>query len=71
MGEVRYRLHALQQMVEPGITRGEVRHVLETGDVIERTHQTGRPLPTRLLLGWSGDRHCTSSLRTTETRRTM
>lgn len=56
MGEVRYRVHALQQMVERRITRAAVREILEAGEVIEQSHRIGRPLPTRLLLGWNGDR---------------
>lgn len=56
MGSISYRLHALQQMVERGITRADVQRILETGDVIEAAHRRGRPFPTRLLLGWRGDR---------------
>jgi len=56
MGDISYRLHALHQMIERGITRADVGRALTAGDVIETTHRTGRPLPTRLLLGWRGDR---------------
>lgn len=56
MGEISYRLHALQQMFDRGISRAEVRRVIESGEVIEADHRIGRPLPTRLLLGWIDDR---------------
>jgi hypothetical protein len=39
-------------MMERGISRGEVWLVIESGEVIEADHRSGRPLPTRLLLGW-------------------
>lgn len=56
MARISYRLHALQQMVERDISRADVLHVFETGAVIESAHHVGRPLPTRLLLGWASDR---------------
>lgn len=56
MGEISYRLHALQQMFERGMRVADVRGVIESGEVIEAHHHTGRPLPTRLLIGWIDDR---------------
>jgi hypothetical protein len=56
MGEISYRLHALQQMLDRGISRPDVLGVIESGEVIEAAHRTGRPLPTRLLLGRIGGR---------------
>ena len=56
LGEISYRLHALQQMLDRGISRADERGVIESGEVIEASRRTGRPLPTRLLLGWIGDR---------------
>lgn len=56
MGQITYRLHALQQMFDRGINRADVRGVIQSSEVIEASHRTGRPLPTRLLLGWIGDR---------------
>ena len=50
-----YRVHALQRMFERGITEEDVRHVLETGEVIER-YPDDRPYPSRLVLGWRKDR---------------
>ena len=50
-----YRVHALQHMFERGITEEDVRHVLETGEVIER-YPDDRPYPSRLVLGWREDR---------------
>lgn len=46
----------VQQMLDRGISRADVRHVLEVGEVIEAGHRIGKPLPTRLLLGWIDDR---------------
>lgn len=54
--DIRYRTHALQQMAERGIARSEVKHILERGELVEGSHRAGRPFPTRLLLGWSGQR---------------
>lgn len=48
---LRYRLHAIQRMVERGITDGDVRYVVEKGEVIE-SYPDDQPYPTRLLLGW-------------------
>jgi hypothetical protein len=56
MGRISFRLHALQQMVERGISRADVLRVFETGTVIEAAHHAGRPLPTRLVLGWASER---------------
>ncbi len=50
-----YRVHALQRMFERGITEEDVRHVLETGEIIER-YPDDRPYPSQLVLGWREDR---------------
>ncbi|PSO48741.1 MAG: hypothetical protein BRC32_01390 [Actinobacteria bacterium QS_8_72_14] len=56
MAEVQYRLHALRQMVERGISVSQVQQVLTHGEVVEEARRAGRPYPTRLLLGWIHDR---------------
>jgi len=48
-----FRTHALRRMFERGITEGEVRMVLEKGEVI-RDYPDDQPYPSRLLLGWCG-----------------
>lgn len=50
-----FRAHALVRMAEPGISVEEVRTVVAGGDTIEN-YPTDTPYPSRLLLGWSGDR---------------
>lgn len=50
-----FRVHALQRMFRWQITDAEVRQVLETGEVIEEYPQD-RPYPSRLVLGYSGER---------------
>ena len=50
-----FRLYAVQRMFFRGISREEVRQVLESGDVIE-TYAEDVPYPSKLLLGWSGRR---------------
>ncbi|MGH8887932.1 MAG: DUF4258 domain-containing protein [Egibacteraceae bacterium] len=51
-----YRLHAREKMAERRIAPADVRSVLRTGEVIETAHPEGRPFPTRLVLGWAGQR---------------
>lgn len=46
-----FRVHALERMSERGITPVEVRHVIETGVVVE-DYPTDTPYPSRLLLGF-------------------
>lgn len=42
-------------MFERQITTMDVRHVVETGDLIE-SYPDDEPYPSRLLLGWCGSR---------------
>ncbi|MCH7539467.1 MAG: DUF4258 domain-containing protein [Proteobacteria bacterium] len=42
-------------MFQRKISVADVRHVLETGEVIE-SYPEDAPYPSRLLLGWSGTR---------------
>jgi Domain of unknown function (DUF4258) len=47
-----YRVHAIRRMLERQISQGEVRRVIETGEVIAG-YPEDRPYPSRLILGWS------------------
>lgn len=47
-GRLIWRKHALQRMLERGITREEVKHVLSVGEIIA-VYDTDRPLPSALL----------------------
>ena len=42
-------------MFERGIEVSEILEILETGETIAR-YDRDRPYPSRLVLGWSGDR---------------
>lgn len=50
-----FRIHALQRMFQRGVSAEDIRHVLETGDLIE-TYPNDKPFPSRLMLGWRGQR---------------
>lgn len=50
-----YRVHAVERMAERGISEDEVRKVLAEGKEIE-SHPGDFPYPSRLLLGWCGQR---------------
>jgi hypothetical protein len=50
-----FRIHAVQRMFERAISDEDVRHVLEHGDTI-REYPDDTPYPSRLVLGWRGDR---------------
>jgi hypothetical protein len=50
-----YRVHAIERMVERGITHEDVRTVLAEGSEIE-TYPDDGPYPSRLVLGWRGAR---------------
>jgi len=50
-----FRVHALQRMFERRVTEEDVRHVLATGETIER-YPDDQPYPGRLILGWTGNR---------------
>jgi len=52
---ITFRVHAIRRMFERSITEGDVRHVLDTGDVIER-YPDDKPYPSRLVLGFCGGR---------------
>ncbi|MEW5828635.1 MAG: DUF4258 domain-containing protein, partial [Chloroflexota bacterium] len=50
-----FRIHAIQRMFERKITESDVRHVIETGEIIE-DYPSDLPYPSRLILGWQGNR---------------
>jgi hypothetical protein len=50
-----FRVHAIQRMFQNGISEADVRHVLQSGEVIE-DYPTDKPYPSRLVLGWRGSR---------------
>lgn len=50
-----FRVHAIQRMFQRKIGEEEVKAVVATGEVIER-YPEDKPFPSRLMLGWSGDR---------------
>jgi hypothetical protein len=51
------RKHAHERSFQRGIPRDDIRHVLETGEII-REYPGDTPLPSYLVLGWveDGDR---------------
>jgi hypothetical protein len=50
-----FRVHAIQRMYQRVISEVEVRHVIVTGELVE-DYPDDIPYPSRLVLGWSGDR---------------
>ena len=51
-GHIEWQRHALERMMERAISRGIVRKVLLTGEIIE-DYPDDKPFPTALFLGWS------------------
>lgn len=50
-----FRSHAIKRMFERGVVPENVRHVLATGKTI-REYPDDTPYPSRLILGWVGDK---------------
>jgi hypothetical protein len=50
-----FRIHAIERMFQRGISKDDVRSVLEEGQVIEE-YPEDQPCPSRLILGWRGTR---------------
>lgn len=50
-----FRVHALRRMVERQIGKGDIRHVLNTGETVEN-YAEDWPYPSRLILGWCHER---------------
>lgn len=55
IGRLDFRVHALQRMHQRRISKEDVRHVITTGEVIE-DYPNDTPFPSRLMLGWCGER---------------
>jgi Domain of unknown function (DUF4258) len=53
--QVVFRVHAIQRMYQRNISEPEVRHVIATGETVE-DYPDDTPYPSRLLLGWHGQR---------------
>lgn len=53
--KITYRVHAVRRMFERGITEADVHTVLSNGDEIA-AYPDDTPYPSRLLLGWRGDK---------------
>ena len=54
-GNIVWRRHVLEKMLERGIPRNEVLQVLLNGEVIQR-YDEDKPFPSMLVLGFSVDR---------------
>jgi len=54
-GRVKWRLHALQRMLERNIGRADVARAIGCGEVIE-TYPVGKPFPACLILGLAGNK---------------
>jgi len=50
-----FRTHAVQRMFQRKINEQDVRHILIKGETIEE-YSDDVPYPSRLILGWIGDR---------------
>ena len=50
-----FRIHAIQRLFERSIDDIDIRKVLASGETIEN-YPDDTPYPSRLILGWSGDR---------------
>ena len=50
-----FRRHALERMAQRRVTVDDVRRILDSGAVI-REYPDDRPFPSRLTLGWLGER---------------
>ena len=55
MADIRlvFRVHAIQRMFRRGISDEDIRHVLESGEIIQE-YPEDQPYPCRLVLGWRG-----------------
>ena len=53
--KITYRVHAVRRMFERHITDDDVANVLATGEIIAG-YPDDLPYPSKLLLGWRGNR---------------
>ena len=54
-GRLTFRVHAIQRMFEQNLTEADVEQALSSGEDI-RAYPEDKPYPSRLVLGWSGNR---------------
>ena len=50
-GQIEWSRHALEKMIERGISRKNVKEVLLSGEIIEN-YSDDKPYPSALFLGW-------------------
>lgn len=50
-----FRVHAIQRMAQRDLSVEDIRHVLDTGEIIE-DYPNDYPYPSALMLGWAGGR---------------
>ena len=50
-GYIEWQRHALEQMMERGISRETVKEVLRSGEIVE-DYPDDKPYPSGLFLGW-------------------
>ena len=55
LGRLVFRVHAIQRMFQRQVSERDIRHVLESGEMIE-CYPDAVPYPSRLMLGWPGSR---------------
>ena len=53
-GNIEWHRHALERMIERGISRRDVKEVLRRGEIIEE-YPNNKPYPSALFLGWIND----------------
>lgn len=53
--KITFRTHAVRRMFERSVSTDEVRAVIATGEIIA-DYPDDTPYPSRLMLGWRGDR---------------
>lgn len=50
-----FRTHAIRRMFQRQVSADDIRHVLETGVIIEN-YPDDQPYPSWLVMGWCGER---------------
>ena len=50
-----FRTHAIRRMFQRQVSADDIRHVLTTGVIIEN-YPDDQPYPSRLVMGWCGER---------------
>ena len=50
-----FRVHAIQRMFQRHFSEEDIRRTLESGEVVEE-YLDDKPYPSRLVLGWIGQR---------------